>query len=368
MTKMTMHDRMMAVYRKELPDRIPVVIYSPYLPRGSHERTLRGTGLGIIDWLPMVSFLAPPWHTDVGYIPEVKGVDLQVSFSWEDGQQVETRTYKTPVGTISRRSEKDPSYGSNWVTKFYITCPEDYKVVQYIVERTVFRKNDKAFSAKMRDLGDDGVVLARLDRSPYQKLLIELAGPEQFLIDLYTEPELVVELMETMGRRLDEAFEMVCESEAEVIWQPDNITSDMTPPDCFKKYCAPFYEKYARQSKEANKPFIIHMDGKLKALKNVIADCPFDAVESFSFSDIGGDISLSEARAAWKDKVILPNFPSTLCYKTEEEIELFLDRMLTEAGTKIPFMLQVSEDIPASEWPKTLSALCRFMEARGKVT
>jgi len=364
MTKTSIHDRMMAVYRRQVPDKIPVVIYDQYLARGACERALREMGLGIIDFHPVVSLLGPPWHTHPGYISEVKGVDLEVSFSWENGKRVETRRYKTPVGTISRQATKDPGYGSNWISKHYITEPEDYRVVQYVVEHTVFRNNEGTLRRKIKDMGPDGVVWGRMDRSPYQKLLIELAGPVRFLTDLYTEPGPAIELLEAMDRRMDEAFEMTCESEVEVIWQPDNVTADMTPPDCFKKYSLPFYEKHARQLKSAGKLYLVHMDGRLKPLKDLIGRCPFDAVESFTFPLMGGDICLSEAMAAWPDKVILPNFPSSLSHQPKEKIDSFLDGFLAEAGKKFPVMLQISEDIPLDKWQETLTALCEFMESQ----
>ena len=365
MPAMTVHERMMAVYRKELPDRIPVSIYAWHLPRGSFERVLRDMGLGLIDWHAAVSLLAPPWHVSSGVLSEVRGADFRISLSWEDGQQVETHTYCTPVGTISRQTIKDPSYGSDWVRKFYVTEPEDYKVLQYLIEHTVFRRNESALQTKKKDLGTDGVVLGRIDRCPYQKLLIELAGPERFLMDLYTDPGPVTELLQVMSGRMDEAFEIVLESQADAIWQPDNITVDMTPPDCFRKYCMPFYERYGKRLEDLGKPYLVHMDGRLAPLKDLIARCPFDAVESMSFPDVGGDLSFSEARSAWPDKVILPNFPAPLCYKDDPEIEAYLDRLLAEVGTRTAFMLQVSEDIPATEWQRVLHILCRFMRDRG---
>ena len=103
---MTAHDRMMAVYRKQLPDRIPLSIYSRYLPRGWREREVRNLGLGIIDYQAVVSLLAPPWHVYPDYLSEVTGVDLRINYSWEDGRRIETRALDTPVGTISQRSRK----------------------------------------------------------------------------------------------------------------------------------------------------------------------------------------------------------------------------------------------------------------------
>jgi len=364
---MTIHERMMAVYRKQLPDQIPLAIYNTYLPRGSCERMLREMGLGIIDHYPLISFLAPPWHTHPGFISEVKGADLSISFSWEEGQRVEIRTYKTPVGTISQRIKKDPAYGSDWRSKHYITSLQDYKTVQYLIEHTQFKRNEGSIRSKIKDLGRDGVVWGRMDRSPYQKLLIELAGPERFLVDLQTNPEPVTELLEVMQNRMDDAFELILDSQVEVVWQPDNITADMTPPAMFQKYCVPFYEKRAKQLKDLNKPYIIHMDGRLKSLKDLIAACPFDVVESFSFAEVGGDLPLPEARSAWPGKVILPNFPSSLCNQSDEKIVSFLNKMLDEVGTGAPFMLQISEDVPLDQWQRVFTILCRFFQERGKI-
>ena len=248
-------------------------------------------------------------------------------------------------------------------SKYYINSPDDYKVMQYLVENTVFKRNEEAIRIKTRDLGSDGVVLGRVDRCPYQKILIELAGAQQFLIDLYTNPEPVLELMDEMDRKMDEAFSMIIESGVEVIWQPDNITSDMTPPDCFKKYCLPFYKKHAKQVKQARKPYIIHMDGRIKALKELINQAGFSGIESLSFPDIGGDYTLTEARNDFHDMVIIPNFPSNLCIRKDEEIIDFITNLKAEAGDEIPFMLQVSEDLDDSQWMRVLPMLTRIFQS-----
>ena len=53
------------------------------------------------------------------------------------------------------------------------------------------------------------------------------------------------------------------------------------------------------------------MDGKLKCLKSLIAKIPIDVVEAFTSPPMG-DLTLAEARAAWKDKVIGLNFPESV--------------------------------------------------------
>jgi hypothetical protein len=359
----TVRERMMKVYRHQVPDRPPAAIYARYLPRGSSERRVRNLGLGIIDYYPIVSMLAPPWHTSPGYLSEVQGANLNVGFTWENGQAIEIRTYHTPLGSLTQRTRKDPAYASDWIEKFYIASLEDYKIMQYLAENTIFRSNSREFQARQQDLADDGVLLARVDRSPFQKLLIELAGPERFLVDLQTEPEPVLELLGALDRRMDEVFARVCESEAEVIWQPDNISCDMTPPNMFARFCMPYYARHAQRLHESGKIFLVHMDGRLRAIKEMIAHCPIDGIESFSLPIMGGDLTVAEAQAAWPDKVILPNFPSSLATQDERAITAFLQEWLGSLGSHTPSMLQVSEDIPPGTWQHLLPLICEQLGA-----
>ena len=365
MSEMSIRERMEAAYHNRPLDRVALGIYNGYLPRGQAERRLRGMGLGIIDYHPLTSMLAPPWHLKDGFISEVKGAEPRVDWRWENGQKLEQRTYTTPVGTVTQVVRKDPAYASDWIAKHYIRTAEDYKIVQYIVENTVFRRQESPWQAKRDLLGDDGVVLGRLDRSPFQKVMYELAGPERFLVDLQVTPGPAEELLATIDRRLAEPFEMALDSESEIIWQPDNITSDMTPPEYFGKYCLPFYAKHGRRFRDAGKTYVVHMDGKLAALTDLISESTFDVVESFSLPIIGGDMTLTEARAAWPGKVILPNFPSSVCHRSDQQIEAFMESFLAEAGPDVPMMLQISENLPAGQWPRVLPILCKVINRRG---
>ena len=355
----SIQERMMAVYQNRVPDETPITLYSRFLPRGAAERELRELGVGIIDYYPLATLMAPPWRLTSEYLSEVKGVDLEVRYSYEDREMFEVRKYSTPVGDIWRKSRKDPAYGSDWIVKHYVDDLEDYKVVQYIVENTVFHSNEDGVRRRISDLGSDGVVWGRLDRSPYQKLLFEIAGPERFLIDLIRNPGPVLELMEVMDHRMDEVANIVLDTSAEVIWQPENLTSDFTPPRAFKEYLLPFYEKLGALVKQAGKQYLVHMDGRLRALKDMIAQTPIDVIESFSYPMIGGDLPFLEAREALPGKVIVPNFPSSLCEQSDEEIERFSKTIIEEIGAAVPYMLQISENLPVGEWKRILPILVR---------
>jgi uroporphyrinogen-III decarboxylase len=357
---MTPRERILSTYRHEIPDRVPVSIYAGYLRTGSVEREARNRGLGVLVIYPLVSFLAPPWHTRPGYISEVRNADLRIRYTWKGGTRIEYRAYETPVGTVSQRIVKEPGYGSDWIQEHYIKRREDYRIVQYIVENTVFQSQEKAVRQKIDDLGTDGVLMGRIDRSPYQKLLIELAGPERFLLDLYTDPEPAIELMETMNQRVDEQFTLALESRAEIVFQPENLTSDLTPPDRYREFHIPIFQKRGQACSEAQKIYIVHLDGKLRSLLSLIADSPFDVIDSFSLPEMAGDVTVSEALAVWPRKVLCPNFPTVLCNKPEEEIRKYLDALWMDFSGNKPFMLQLSEDFPLDSYHRILPLLCEF--------
>ena len=362
MSEMTIRERMLAVYNNRTVDRPALGIYSRYLPRGAKELEVRAAGVGIIEYYPSVSMLAPPWHFYSGYFSEVKNLECSVKYFWDYGVRVEQRLYETPVGSIFQESSIDPGgIGSEHIRKHYITSVEDYKVMQYIVENTVFSVNHNHITHRMEDMSEAGVMLGRLDRSPYQKCLIELAGPEQFLIDLFTEQEVVEELLEAMEYKLNIAYEMALDTPADVFWEPDNVTSDMTPPKAFEKYCLPFYQKNTMRLKETGKPVFIHVDGKMKALVDLLGRSGFDGIESFSFPQIGGDITWEEVLASMREMTIIPNFPANLCMAPEQEVKGFFEELLHEYKQHNPLMLQVSEDIPIHEWQNVLPMLCDLL-------
>jgi len=356
---MNVKERILSVYRNQKPDKIPVGIYSRYHRLGEVERLARNNGLGILDFYPVVSLMAPPWHVKPGYVSEVKDATFEIKLFWEMGKQIEQRSYDTPVGKISQQLIKDPSYGSDWITKHYLESAEDYKVMLYIIENTRFKSNEKTIKQRISELGNDGVLLGRVDRSPYQKLLIELANPENFLMKLYSDPEPIEELMEAMNQKCDEQFSMAMESEVEVIWQPDNVTADMTPPDMYEKYVLPFYKKHGQECKLAGKSYLVHIDGRTSGIKELIARSKFDVVESFSFSEMAGDVSVYEANDIWNDKVLCPNFPASLCNESVDYILNYLTQKRKEFGDK-PFMIQISEDIPIESYNYILPILLNY--------
>ena len=357
---MTNRERILAVYRNKPADRIPLGCYSMFGRLGRAERIGRSRGLGLIDNVVACSLMAPPFFARNDCLSEAKNCEFDIAYRWINGELIEIHKFETPVGVVTQHLGKDPAYGSYWRKKHYVEDAEDYKIVQYIVENTVFKGHRGGIAKRLEDVGDDGVVFARVDRSPYQKILVELARPDKFLMDLFTNPGPANELMETIGHKLMGHYEMALDIDAELVWIPDNITADMTPPYSFEKYHLPFYEKVAELIHGAGKVMLVHMDGKVNALKDLIAQTPIDVIESFTFKKMSGDMDIGETKSLWPQKVVSANFPSNLSTRPRDEIIDYLEQVKDEFGDK-PFMITLSEDIPWETYEHVANALTEFI-------
>ena len=348
---MTINERFLQIYHGKKPDMHGLGIYARYLPTGDIERLARNANLGIIAYVPLTSQMSPPWHLLPGYLSQIKNTNITIKYNWEKKHFFESRIYETPIGTIFAEIEKSKGVGSEHIRCFYIKGFEDYKIMEYIVSNSVMESNEKLYLSAEDNLGKDGVVLGRLDRSPYQKLLLELCGAEKLFLDMMDEPEIVDGLIDAMNRRYLEQVRIAMDSHAQVIWIPDNVTADMTPPKHFEKYHLPLYKHVVKSAHKAGKIVAAHFDGKAKSLLPLIQQIGFDVIESVSDPMIGGDLSYTDWCKALPDAVILPNFPSNLCLAKDDEIIHYVKK-LKELSSERPFMLQFSEDLADGTWKR----------------
>lgn len=343
-------------------------IYERQLMRGSYEMKARSLGLGIIKPVQCVSQIAPsyflvPAAISPCSIADSKNCQYEVDYSWDNGKLVERHEYRTPVGKISQKLYCD-QFGSKHRTEFYIKKMEDYKVLQYIIENTIFHKIGNAYQGALAHLQDDGVLYSRIDRSPYQKVLIEYVNPERFHLDLFDKPEILTELFDVIEKKLLTQLDMVLDDCSEFVWLPDNITSDLTPPYHFEEFILPYYNNIGEKIHQAGKYLVVHIDGKTSGLKDLINDSSVDVIESFSDPMIGGDLDLKEAVASWKGKSINPNFPPCLHNASENEIVEFLEKMKSDFGDE-SYLLQISEDIPLDSYERILPIINRVIGDSG---
>lgn len=346
---MTIKERTLAALRWQEPDRVPLGIYLSHLARGSTERRLREAGLGLIYRLP-------------AHRLEHRQAEILTREYQENGRKLIRRTIRTPVGEVWQTLEPERAYQtSNWIREHFIKGPEDYRAMEYYIRDGVYSSNRDALSQAQREIGEDGVVLVRIAKSPLQEMLIQMMGHERFAIDLAENRERFDSLHAVMAARWQELYELAAAAPAEIVQLADNVTADVVGVRRFEEYLRPEYRKLRAALAGTGKLAAVHMDGRLRALRGAIAAAEFDIVEALTPPPVG-DVSIHEARQRWPDKALWVNFTSSVHIEPPEAIAAHTRQLVEEAGTRRGFALSVTEDVPVEALDRSLEVIARVLQ------
>ncbi|UCD73446.1 MAG: hypothetical protein JSW01_02035 [Candidatus Bathyarchaeota archaeon] len=269
------------------------------------EREVRNRGLGLLCYRPC-------------FVESVSKVEVTTKTEGD----ILTRTYTTPVGSITERLKFGVGYGQgrygrDWKgmqprrIEFAVKNTEDYDVLKFIIENTHYEPYYFAIEDQQKRLGDDGIVVARIGYSPFQRLLIQWVGPRLY-IHHARQRELVDAVYSILEERCEaELFPIAADSPTEVVLYGDNIDGVLVSPQIFEEYHLPSYTKCAEMLHAKGKLLDVHMDGRLKNISSLIANSDIDIVEAFTPPPMG-DFSIEEALSMWKEKILWVNFPSSV--------------------------------------------------------
>jgi hypothetical protein len=316
MNERTRRERIIAASRRQgvdVPhtDRVPFFHYWRHSQIGWAERECRNRGMGMCWCRPCA-------------IERVHGVEVTEQAVVSRGETVYRRTYQTPVGTVWTEEKREPGVGqwhgqrswrdvSPWQTARLIKEPEDYAVVKYMVEHTEYVADPFPIEQAMDWLGEEGVVLCALPHSPMQMLMIDWVGSEggRCFYHQADYPDLVQELYETLCVSRKPLYEIAAQSAAPIVLCGDNVDGVLVTPRLFERYFLPVYEAQGEVLHRSGKLMAVHMDGRLNALKHLIARTSIDIVEAFHPPPMG-DLSLGEALSLWADKSIWLGYPGSV--------------------------------------------------------
>lgn len=341
MADMTYRERILTTLHGKRADKVPFVHLWRRLQTGEAEREARNRCMGV------------SWQRPC-YVQSMPHVEIVERRGPSVGQSTTLVEYHTPVGTVTERLKKEPGVGewkaqrswrdvTPWAVERRIKKPEDYDVVRFMVEDTVYKADYFPIEQAKGWLGGDGIIYANLPHSPTQMLMIDWVGTPTFYIHYARHRDKVEELYRALDRRYEEIYRIAAESPADAVMFGDNLDGVLVNPNLFQRYFMPTYEKCARIVHEQGKPLASHFDGRLGILKDLIAKCPQDIIEAFHPPPMG-DLPVREALDLWKDKVILIGFPGSVFSLGTDAVRKYMldllrsvipgDRIGVEASTE----------------------------------
>jgi uroporphyrinogen-III decarboxylase len=356
--RMNPKERIMAVLHHEAPDVIPFSMYveSPQLAAlALYEpwRKLLDNGLCIHGSMASQAHevSCPNATMDLthhyGHVTSWSPVDILMALNTSHDV---TGTINTPRGSasfITKWKSLDLTEMLPWFPEdgYFIKNSEDYEVVKFLVEDAEYTPSYNNIKEMQMILGNYGIISAFVPKSPFQSMRM-LMGAHKLAIDYYTNRKEFEELYSLIYKKELEVYKIAAESPADVIWGPDNVTGIVTTPTFFEKYSIPFYNEVADIIHKQDKTYIVHMDGALKSLKNLIPKTRIDVIESFTPPPVG-NLPLAEAKELWKDKIIWANFPEPVSIQGQGAVRKTTQQMLKSVAPGDNFLIGFSEGFPS---------------------
>jgi hypothetical protein len=257
-----------------------------------------------------------------------------------DGKQHAIQRKVTPVGTIQQ------VHVNWWLQEHYLKTPQDYKVMQWVVEHTEVVPQYEEFQKAEAFAGDRGVVVINSTRTPMMIINVDWAGTEQFCLDMALEVPELFDLFEARKKLFEQETRLIAAGPGQFVRWGENLAMDMYGPARYERFLVSVYREMAPLLEKTGKRILVHYDGPLSVLAQNIAHAPFHVVESLT-EPPEGDMMYDHCRRLWPDKVFWGNFNVGLYARPAEEIRQAVIDKRNRAG-KRGFALEISEDLPAN--------------------
>lgn len=367
---MTNRERLLAILEGQSPDRIPWI---PRLQLWHKAHSLQGTlperyrGVSLREIERRLGCGTPARGGGV-FTSDIRGVEVTTE---QEGADSITR-YRTPLGTVTTKSTMTPQVQQVGIHAMevghMIKGPEDYRVVEYIVEHTELRPTYDEYLAYEQEIGEDGLPMVSIGYCPMQEILRNYVGYSQAYLHLADYPKEVERLLAVLGEHKREMLKIVLGSPAKLICHCGHFTTTMTPPPIFRKYFLPWFREVGEALHSRGKSMACHADGDTKGLLELIMESGFDMAECFVTAPMV-TVTLEEARGVWGNKVIIwGGIPSSILCEgfPEEEFERYMLGMFRTIAAGDAFILGVADNVMPEAIIERVERVSEMVEALGE--
>jgi len=343
---------MLALVQGRELDRVPFVVYEGMFPVEEVYAHLGRERVGHLRWSAIHHTEHPHCHfeDETYYVGETR---------WQ------RTTLHTPAGKIYEERAFESGYGSSSIRKHYVQEPEDYDVLWAFLEDSVILPDYKRYEKDAAELGEDGLPLVAIERTPYQQLWVQWVGIDALSFHLADVPDRVQRTIEMLTARTRVFFDLAYHSPAPFIDFPDNITAPTIGLSRFQTYNVPLYNELAERLAERDALVFVHMDGDLKPLWQAIAESKVGGIDSLAPTP-DNDTSVAQAVKMWPEKRLWVNFPSSVHLRGYDQVRAEAETILAAAGHSGRLQIQISENVPLGVWRESLPAIVDAIDAFGK--
>jgi uroporphyrinogen-III decarboxylase len=345
---MTERERVLTLLGGGCPDRVPWFGDLDYW-----AGSLVGRGLRPPDFKSSDAYL--DWHRELGvgfYLQgcfpfQMTAENCEVKEWREPGKRL--REIHTPEGTLRECWTQLEDAFTEAPTEHLLKSADDLPAYRFFHANARYQPDYSQLDLRHRQVGDTGVVLAYLPKSPFMQMVALDAGLETVIDMLSDEPELFDETLEVVKASHDLAARIAVDSPAEILMIPENLSAEMVGPPFFHRYLKPYQSQWADAIKQAGKFSCIHMDGTLKGLIREEFQVGLTFVEALTPAPVG-DLAVADwsSFVGPTDTLFWGGIPGTFFspQTSDAEFDRHVRETLEIMRTEPRYVLGVADQVP----------------------
>ncbi len=365
---MTPRERILKILKGEQPDQVPWCGDLDYWANSLIKRGLKPEGfIGSDDYIR--------WHRDLGvgfylqgYFPYKQIIENCEVRDWYEGAK-HFKEIQTPLGSVRECWEYIPTSFSEGPLEHFMKSEADIPVMKFIYENTRFEPDYEYAEQRLKQVGDQGVVLCYLPKSPFMHLLALEAGVVAVTMAALTMPDEFQELLDIMKKAFDQAARIAIDSPAEVLMIPENLSSEMVGPDLFKMYMFDYQKEWTTKIHQAGKYSFIHIDGTLSGLLQQEASVGFTVLEALTPYPVG-DLKWEDlAEVAGDSKSILWGGIPGVYFTgsvSDQEFDRHVRQILAIMVREPRYVLGVADQVPPDGLESRVKRVGELVDEYGK--
>lgn len=368
---MTHRERILAAMRKQPVDRLPWGLRIDYWYKAHHKAgTLPEKYRGWTQWDIIRDLGAgiQAHHAKV-HQEELHNVEVVVH---QEGREKVTE-YITPVGKVTAKMVLTQTLEETDTRPYekekMFKGIEDYPVLEYVVENTAIIPIYDEFTKLDKEIGDDGVSVARMGLSPMHRLMRDFMGYERFFYELHDNPQKVDHLFEILLDQGRKIAQVAAESPAEVIQSCSNFVDAIHTPKIFEKYFVPWFQEVSTLFHSRSKILQTHTDGELRRLLPLFPKTGIDVTEAFSPPPMTS-CTASDLKKAWGDKITVWGGIASQLFSdpyTDQEFDDYVISLFKEIAPGCSFIVGVGDNVPVAAKVNRLRRVAELVEKYGEL-
>jgi uroporphyrinogen-III decarboxylase len=302
-----------------------------------------------------------------GYFPFKTVYDFNVNYEKRWVGNARHERISTPVGTLTSRWEYLPESFSEAPVEHFVKCVADLATLRYVYEHTAYLPDYDELARRQPFVGDNGVLLVYLQRSPFMQMVTELVGIVT-IVQLYVDaPDELDATLRLMEHSHDAANAIALNAPADCYMIPENLSSEVVGRRFYERYLRPYETGWVQRIREAGKYSFIHMDGTLKGLLREVASVGFDVVEAATPAPVG-DLTFEQMRQlAGPAQILWGGIPGIYFTDLVDDAEFErLVRDILGMMTREPrYVLGVADQVPPGGLRRRVGRVAELVQQYG---